>query len=273
MVFTRLLGIETKKFLKHPVLWVELGILTLILTAFYIVRYADIAGSVQNGLVDTGGLELDLQSGLALFGTLGVMFYAGTAAIISVYDFPDRSIQLWLERGVPRPLLLAARLVVILVVGLCLSLFAVIAVLGLAALTRTVFLGSFSIKNLDWIQFLPVTLRMYAAAIPYLMLAVVLGVISHSPLFATAGTLIFATVVEKLLDGLSDEYPSLIQFIPARLADALQFNNYSLDRSASPMVLGGAYLTEPQAILAIGVIVIVFSTLAIVIFSFQDFGG
>jgi hypothetical protein len=39
------------------------------------------------------------------------------------------------------------------------------------------------------------------------------------------------------------------------------------------MVLGSANLTESQAVLTIGVIVIVFSTLIIVIFSHQDFGG
>jgi hypothetical protein len=272
-MFSCLLGVETRKFLKHPASWLGLGILTLMLAVFFIVRYAGIADAAQNGLINPNGLELDLQAGLSFLMVVGVMFYAANAAIISVYDFPDRSIQLWLARGVPRPLLLAARLVVILVVGFCFIVFTVMAILGLAALSSMIFLGGVNAKNLEWMRILPVTLRMFAASIPYLMLAVGLGVISRSPLFATAGTLIFATVIEKLLDGLSDKYPALIQFIPARLADALQFYNYTLDRSASPMALGSATLTESQAVLTIGVIMIVFSTLIIVIFSHQDFGG
>ena len=103
-MFLRLLAIETRKLLKNPALGVEVSILAFIFAAYFIIRYVTIADAVRNGLVNTRGLELDLQVGLGLFGNLSVLFYAATAAIISAYDYPDRSIQMWLVRGAPRAL-------------------------------------------------------------------------------------------------------------------------------------------------------------------------
>jgi ABC-type transport system involved in multi-copper enzyme maturation permease subunit len=272
-MFLRLLTIETRKLFKNPILWVELGILALIFVAYFTVRYVIIAEAVRNGLMNTRGLELDLQVGLGLFGNFSVLFYAATAAIISAYDYPDRSIQMWLTRGVPRALLLLARVVMILVVCLLLTIYIIGMILALAMLMRAAFLGGFTAQNLNWMQLILAVLRIFAASIPYLALTVLLGVISRSPLFAAGGTLVFVTVVEKLLEGWSDNYPALIQFIPSHLAQLLQFNTYALDRTARPMILVGAYLNEPQAFLSIGILLLVFSALSLVIFSRQDLGG
>lgn len=272
-MFLRLLTIEFRKLLKHPAIWAQLGILTFIFAAYFIIRYAIIAEAVRNGLVDTKGLELDLQIGLALFGWFNILFYAATAAIISSYDYPDRSIQMWLMRGTPRPLLLMARVVMVLLFSLLLVTFIVVLILLIAIITRSAFLGGFTAENLDWLQIIPAILRIFAAAVPYLAITILFAFISRSPLFAVGGTLIYATVVENLLEGLSDNYPALIQFIPAHLAQLLQFNNYTLDRTARPVILGGAYLSEPQVILSISILLVVFSAFALVIFSRQDLGG
>ena len=272
-MFLHLLTIETRKLLKHPALWVELGLLVFIFAIYFVFRYAVIAEAVRNGLVNTRGLELDLQIGLALFGMLNILFYASVAAIISAYDYPDRSIQMWLTRGVSRSLLLLARLALILIVGFLLTVFVVIGILGLAMLSRSIFLGGFTTENLNWANLLPMIIRIYAASIPYMSMTVLFGVISRSPLFAAGGTLVYATVVEKLLEGWSDDYPALIQFIPSHLSQLLHFNKYTLDHTARPMILGGAYLSEPQVFLTIVVILLVLGMLSLFIFSRQDLGG
>ena len=272
-MFLQLLTIEVRKLIKHPALRVELVILGLIFAIYFTVRFAIIAEAVNNGLVDTRGVEFDLKIGFAMFRMFNVLFYAATTAIIITFDYPDRSVQMWLVRGVPRTLLLLARLLIILVLAFLLVAFTALLILALAMLTRTIFLGGFSTQNFDWMQLLPAILRIYAASVPYLVMTVLFGVISRSPVFAAGGTLVYASVFEKLLDGWSDNYPALIQFIPSRLAQVLQFNIYALDKTARPMLLGGVYLKEPQVFITIGFLLLTFSTLSLVIFSRQDLGG
>jgi len=272
-MFLRLLSIEIRKLFKHPILWLEFASLVLIIAAYFAARYALMVTSVRNGLVNTHGLELDLQIGLGLFSFLSILFYATTTALISAYDFPERGIQIWLTRGVPRRLLMLARLAVTLLFGLLLVSFAVAVILGMAALARVVFLGGYTAKDLDWAQVLPAILRVFWASLPYQALTVLFGVSSRSPLFAAGGTLVFRTVLENLLVGLADRFPTLINLLPSRLGLILQINTYQLDRTAKAVTLDKHFLTEPQSVLAIGALFIFVSGISLVIFSRQDWGG
>jgi len=180
---------------------------------------------------------------------------------------------MWLTRGVPRSLLMLARLAIILLFGLLLVSFGVITILGMAAVTRTVFLGGYTTKNMDWAQVLPAILRVFWASLPYQAMTVLFAVISRSPLFAAGGTLVFRTVLENLLANLADRFPAMINLLPSRLGYVLQFNAYQLDRTAKAMSLDKQYLTEPQAMLVIGALFILMSSIALIIFSRQDWGG
>lgn len=272
-MFPRLLTIETRKLFKHPLLWLEFAALLGIFGLYFAARYAMLANAVRNGLVNTRGLELDLQIGLGLFSFLSILFYGATAALVSAYDFPDRGVQVWLARGVPRPLLMLARLVVVLFFGFILVTITILVTLGLAALMRTLFLGGYSAQNLDWAQVFPASLRIFWGATPYLALTVLFAAISRSPLFAAGGVLVFRTVVENLLLNLSDRLPHLTRLLPSQLAFVLTFYTYPLDRTAKVMNLTDQFLTEPQAALAIGALLLLFGSLSIVIFSHQDWGG
>src|SRR5690606_13638709 len=90
---------------------------------------------------DPGGLESDLVEWLLLFHWIGILVYAVTGAVIAAFDYLDRSIQLWLVRGVRRSVLLCARLTTILVVTLGIVVFSVGTFLGIAALSRSLFFG------------------------------------------------------------------------------------------------------------------------------------
>jgi len=272
-MFLRLLSIEVRKLLKHPILWLEFAGLVLIMAAYFAARYALIANSVRNGLVNTRGLETDLQIGLGLFSFMSILFYASTAALISAYDYPELGIQMWLTRGVPRSLLMLARLAVTLLFGLLLVSFAVFTILGVATVARTVFLGGYTAKDLNWAQLLPAILRVFWASLPYQAMTVLFAVISRSPLFAAGGTLVFRTVLENLLANLADRFPALIHLLPSRLGYSLQFNVYQLDRTAKAMSLDKQFLTEPQAMLVIGALFILMSGISLIIFSRQDWGG
>jgi ABC-type transport system involved in multi-copper enzyme maturation permease subunit len=269
-MFLRLLAIETRKTLKHPALWIGLGGLVFLLSLVTLIEHAQIANGYQPA---NGGLERDLLTGLSYFSWIGILVYAVTASVISAFDYPDRSIQLWLTRGVTRSMLLLSRLIVTLFFGLMLVCFAVFSILVIASLSRLVFFGNVDASNLNLSAFPSAILRVFWSALPYLALTVLFAVISRSPLFAAGGTIIYGTVIENLLANLENRFPTLVRYLPSQLAQVLQINNLTLDRTALPLPLDAAIMPEARAVLAIGIIFIILSVISLSIFSRQDLGG
>jgi hypothetical protein len=269
-MFFRLLAIEIRKTLKHSALWIGLGALVFLLAMFTWINHLQVANGYETM---RGGLEQDLLSGLAFFQWIGVLVYAITAAVIAAFDYPDRSIQLWLTRGVPRFLLLFARSITILFFGLLMICLTVIALLGLGALSRLFFFGSVDTSNLNWSALPLAILRVFWSSLPYLGLTVLFAIVSRSPLFAAGGTIVYGTVLENLLAGLSDRFPTLTHYLPFSLAQVLRVNNLVLDLSAPPLSLNAAIMPETRAILAIGLIFVAVSAFSFAIFSRQNLGG
>ena len=269
-MFLRLLAIETRKTLKHPALWIGLLALTSLLAFAILIDHLQIAKGYQPA---KGGLEQDLLFGLAFFGWIGVLVYAITASVISAFDYPDRSIQLWLTRGVTRPVLLFARLTTILFFSLLMVCFTVVAILGLAVLSRSLFFGAVDTSNLNPSALLPVILRVFWCSLPYLALTVLFAIVSRSPLFAAGGTIVYGSVFELLALHLSSKFPTLVQYLPISLAQVLQAHNTTLDRAAAPLPIDATVMSEPRAMLLIGLIFIILSAVSLVIFSRQDLGG
>lgn len=262
-MFVRLLSIEIRKTLKHPAFWAGLGGLFFLLAMFAFGRHLQIANEVVQA---PGGLEQDVFAGLSFYNWIGVLVYSVTASVIAAYDFPERSIQIWLIRGIPRSMLLLARLTVILLFGLLMACFAMFAILGLAMLSRTLFVGPIEPGSINLAAFTAAVLPIFWSSVPYLALTALLAIISHSPIFAMAGTIIFASVVEPLLGRLQDHYPAVIQYLPARLAQILQART-------SGMVMAAGSMSEAQAILSVAAIFIILSSIALIVFSRQDLGG
>lgn len=270
MIFMRLLTIETRKTLKHPALWIGLGALVFLLAMFIWIDHAQIARGYQEA---TGGLEQDLLNGLAFFNWIGVLVYAVTASVIAAFDYPDRSIQLWLNRGVSRTTLLFARSITILFFGLLMVCFTVVALLGLGGLSRLLFFGTVDTSNLN-LSVLPlVILRVFWGSIPYLALTVLFAVVSRSPLFSAGGTIVYGSLFEMLAMQLSDRFPTLIRYLPASLTSVLQTFNTTLDRAAAPLPVDAAIMPEMRAVILIGLLFIAINTASFVIFSRQDLGG
>ena len=271
-MFLRLLDIEWRKLLRHPLMWLELAGLIGILTAYFAVRYALISSSAQHGVPDTHSLAVDLQDGLELFSFMSVAFYAAGAALIVGYDFPERGVQAWLARGVPRQLLIAARLVMVLLLGLLLVAAAAFASLAAAALASRLFLGSLT-PDIAWSRVFATILHMFWGAVPYLAMTLLLAVISRSPLFAASGAVVFRTVLENLLLNLSDRFPDLVRLLPTQLAFVLQLDTCALERASQAMAPVQALLTEQQAAMMIAGLLLLFTAAAALTFSRQDWGG
>ncbi len=272
-MFLRLFTIEIRKLFKHPLLWLGFAGLIGIFVLYFAARDAMLVRAAPNDLRDARRLELDLQAGLELFSFLSILFYAAEAAFVSAYDYPDRGIQIWLARGVPRPLLMLTRMVVVLLLGFMLVTVSIFAILGSAVLMRTLFLGSYTAQNLNWAQILPTILRVFWGSVLYLALTALLAVVSRSPLFAAGGVLMYRTVLENLLLHFSDRFPYLIRLLPSQLAFVLYTNIYTFGRAAPPMALTSYFLTEPQASLVIAGLLVLFGSATLFIFSHQDWGG
>ena len=267
-MFLRQLSIEFRKTVKHPALWIGLAALLLLLALFITIHHAQIrSGFSPSG----GGLAQDLLEGISFFSWIGGFVYATTASVIAAYDYPN--LRLWLTRGLPRQTLLLARLTVILFVGGSIVLFTMLVTLGLSVLSRHLFFGGVDISRLNIAAILPMFLRTFWISLPYLGLTVGLAIVSRSPIFAGGSMIVYAVVLEKLLISVSDRYPLLTRFLPGNLAMALQINYYTIDRTASRPVFDPPLVSEPQAILAIGMIFSVLCALSLVIFSRQDLGG
>jgi ABC-type transport system involved in multi-copper enzyme maturation permease subunit len=269
-MFLRLLIIETRKTLKHPALWIGMAALTLLLAFALLINHLQIANGYQPA---DGGLEKDMLFGLAFFNWIGVLVYAVIASVISAFDYPDRSIQLWLTRGLSRPVFLFARLTAILFFDLLMVVFAVIAILGLGALSRNLFFGAVDASNLNYTALPVVTLRVFWGSLPYLVLTVLFAIISRSPMFAAGGTIVYGSVFEILVLTLSSKLPTLVRYLPISLSQVLQTYNAALDRTVSPLPLDASIMPEPRAVILIGVIFIILSIASLIIFSRQDLGG
>ncbi len=268
-MFLRLLAIDICKTLKNPGLWVGLAGVLFLLACATLFRHVQILHGYAES---SGGLEKDLLSGLAFFNQIGILVYAILSAGIAAFDYVDRSMHLWLTRGVARPMLLTARLTAILFFGLLLVCFSVIAILGLSALSRSLFFGVVDATHLNPAALLPAALRLFWSSLPYLALTVLLAVLSRSPFFAAGGTILYGSVVEQFAPALGERFPWLVRYMPASLSQALQHGTHALDRNALP-ISPDAILPQGQAILLIGMTFLLLSIASFVIFSRQDLGG
>jgi ABC-type transport system involved in multi-copper enzyme maturation permease subunit len=268
-MFLRLFAIETRKTLKNPGLWIGLAGVLFLLACATLFRHVQIL----NGYAEfSGGLEKDLLSGLAFFNQIGILAYAILSAGIAAFDYVDRSLHLWLTRGVSRLTLLTARLTAILFFGLLLVCVSVIAVLGLSALSRGLFFGGVDTTHLNPAALPSTVLRLFWSSLPYLALTVLLAVLSRSPFFAAGGTILYGSVVEPFAPALGGRFPWLIRYMPASLSRVLQNGALALDRHALP-ISPDAIMPQGQAIFVIGMIFLLLSIASFVIFSRQDLGG
>ena len=268
-MFLRLLVIEIRKTLKNPALWGGLAGVLFLLACATLFRHIQIL----NGYAESsGGLEKDLLNGLAFFNQIGILAYAILSAGIAAFDYVDRSMHLWLTRGVARPMLLTARLTTILFFGLLLVCFSVMAVLVLSALSRGLFFGAVDTSNFNPAALLPAVLRLFWSSLPYLALTLLLAVLSRSPFFAAGGTILYGSVVEPFAPALGERFPWLIRYMPASLSQVLQHGTLALDHNALP-TSPDAILPQGQAILLIGITFLLLSIASFVIFSRQDLGG
>lgn len=208
-MFSNLLAVETRKLMKRPMLWIELGMMALfvvlIFTMLYVVSQqaafqanapASAAGLATALRWPRGLLEaMNLASGNGLGGLLLIVLAGAGVA----QDCSWRTLHLLVGRGAPRATLLLAKFVALLIPVLLVVAVALISGGAITALFSLHLDGSLHAEQVQLGQVALDGLRIAYTLLPYVGLAFLLAVISRSVAVAIGGALAYTLLLEGVL--------------------------------------------------------------------------
>jgi ABC-type transport system involved in multi-copper enzyme maturation permease subunit len=288
-MFWQMVRVEQKKLTSRKILWVEIAIVAA-LAAFipliiYLASQSD-GGSNGNLVITTDGsiedmivwpsalrLGLEMASGSQLGGLLIVILVGALTA----QEYGWRTMQLWLSKGISRPLLLLAKFTVVLLPALLLVLTPFVA----GGLTTAVFTqqlqGNLPFAEVNWWQAALSIGRTAYTLLPYAALTFFLAIVSRSTVVAIGGGLAYTMLIEgvfgQILLLVGGSWAKVGQYMPAGLANSLSTLNRvttGLARSLGPQL---ETVNPETAVIGIALYTILFVSLALFAFRRQDLGG
>jgi ABC-type transport system involved in multi-copper enzyme maturation permease subunit len=236
-VFWNITRAEQHKLLRRRLLAVELVLLTLMLAGLSVVFYVIIPtlpDADMSAPIWTDTLIMLVQfASMSLIGGIIAVVLVG-AVVAQSYQW--RTLHLWLSHGTPRPLLLGAKAVALLVALLLVPLVALLLVGPFTALLLAGQEGAtLNIGDLHVGAVLFSVLRAMLTLLPYAALALLLAVVTRSPV-APIGGGIGVIVAEMMLASLvgslgGAKVNAILALLPSGLsAIVLETNNMtSLD--------------------------------------------
>jgi ABC-type transport system involved in multi-copper enzyme maturation permease subunit len=276
-LFWNLVRVEAVKALRPLLLWAGLACLA-VLTGFFFATFfafrSGIPASATHFLYwpDSLAYALDNVTGYTSWASYGTFLLIVAVGVITGREYAWRTLQLWLGCGVPRPALVAARLLVTLVPAALIVLTALVTIGGLSALFSLWAQGHVDAGRVDPGQLALGMARTLFAMLPYASLTFLLAVITRSTVAAVAGGLGFVLVLEttiaNTLPRLGTELGRAAQLLPSGLSAALNGQNVAIGHVApvtSPL--------QPDPIVAaagIAAYTLVFCGLALLAFRRQD---
>jgi len=293
-MFWQMLSIEQTKISRRTMFWVELGLMALTVLAlaglFFGVRQALNAGVTEGSNWQIEGITgPEAESMLTWPGGLLVGFTAvygiGTFLVIvlagagTAQEYGWRSFQLWLSRGVPRPLLMLAKFTAVCLTTLLLVIVAVSLGALLTAGFSQAFLDAIPFAEVVWGQVLLNGLLLTLGLLPYAALTLLLAVASRSTVVAIGGGLAFTTLLEPVLSQLAmllgGRWAELVQYSPRALNGNLRSLTAEIAPS-NPFISANASaagIATETAVISLVLYTALFVSLALVIFQRQDLGG
>lgn len=282
-MFWQMVTIEQTKLFKRWILWVELGLMALAAILATVGLYAIL--QVESGAEETAQLRALVTWPDGLFSSLS--FAAGSnlggilivilAGAVTAQEYGWRTLQLWLSRGVPRPLLLAARFVALLPAVLLITLTPLLAGgLATAVFSQTMD-GRIPFGQVEWVRLAWQSVGVAYTLLPYAGLAFMLAVLSRSTVVAIGGGLAYALLIEgiaiQLLSFAGGGWARVGQYLPAGLARSLLQTQSGLTVQVNGESAGVLFTDGTTAALGLALYTLVFLTLAILTFRKQDLGG
>ena len=285
-MFWNALYIENIKNFKRSLLWIELALFAILVLLIHLVFYL----VLQNNLGGEAALP-EAQSQLrqvvtwpgALLNALGL---AGGNAIgglllvilvgaVTAQEYTWRTLHLWLSRGVPRPVLLAAKFAGLLLPALLIALTPLLVSGVISAMISLRLDGVLPAGQVNFIQLGLSLLRTVYTLLPYAALAFLLAIASRSVVVAVGGGLAFALLAEgvliQILALLGGSLAQIATYLPAGLSNGL----LSLNQAVLTLEVNGrqAQLSslEPlPASIGLALWTLLFIGLALWVFRRQD---
>jgi ABC-type transport system involved in multi-copper enzyme maturation permease subunit len=287
-MFMNTLSIENKKILKRRMLWIELGLLAALIIFLYVIIYATMQTSsemaagtearqvVQDIIVWPGAVlnALSFGGGNSLGGLLAIVLIGA----ITAQEYTWRTMHLWLSRGIPRPVLMGAKIVALL---LPIFLFVVTPLLiggGLTAIFTLQIDKSLPVGQINWWHLALSVLRTAYSLLPYAALTFMLAIVTRSTAAAIGIGLAYSLLVESIASAvfplLGGIFEKIVVYMPGSLAEGvLKLNESAM---VGKLVSAGdgmgpiKYLDPVPAAIGIAVWTLLFIGLAVWSFQRQD---
>jgi ABC-type transport system involved in multi-copper enzyme maturation permease subunit len=287
-MFWNTLSVENTKNLKRRALWIELGILALLIILVYTIIYATMETNNRNTLSSEARQEvLDIITwpGALLnalsFGqgnSLGGILLVVLVGAVTAQEYTWRTMHLWLSRGIPRFTVMGAKFVATVVPIVLIVLTTLIIGGGLSAiftlhLDKTLHAGQINL----W-QLLLSVVRTAYTLLPYGALTFMLAVVTRSTAAAIgiglAYTLLVEGVAATIFTLVGGVLRDIVVYLPGSLADGLLKLNQSA--MAGRLISTGdstpllKYLDPIPCAIGLAVWTLLFFGIAVVVFRHQD---
>lgn len=247
-MFWKVLSIENTKIYRRKLFWVELVLMALVVLFLQIVLDATIEASI-NGTAMTAADRLEVKQmiilpsalvnvlNLASGNAIGGLLFVVLVGAITAQEYNWRTLHLWLSRGIPRPLLGAAKFTALLLPALWIVLTALVTGGVITGIISAQVDGSLHLDQMNFLQLLFSVARTTYTLLPYGALTFLLAVASRSTVVAISVGLSYVLLLEnllmQLLGLLGETMQSITQYMPAALGNSLIVLNQATDMIAS----------------------------------------
>jgi ABC-type transport system involved in multi-copper enzyme maturation permease subunit len=273
---------EQIKIFKRRILWIELGLLALAMTALYAVAYFIVSGG-SSGQVPSEAIEGSLTWPAGLRGALsfaagpnlgGILMILLVGAVVA-QEYTWGTLQLWLSRGIPRPLFLGAKFVALLLPAFFIVLTALLVGGTLSAAFSLYFLGGIPFAQVAWGELGWNVLVFTYSLLPYAALTFFLAVASRSTVVSIGGGLAYALLLEgialQLIGTLGGAWGQIGRYLPGGLARGMLSINSGITVEVGEASTEAIQFLEPtMAALGIALYILVFVFASLLIFRRQD---
>jgi ABC-2 type transport system permease protein len=234
-MFWNILSVENIKIIKRRMLWIELAILAGLIILLYTIIYATLQTTDELGMEGPARREVlnivtwpgAILNALSFGGgnSLGGLLVIVLIGAITAQEYTWRTMHLWLSHGIPRPLLMGAKCVALLVPIFLFVVTPLIVGGGLTAIFTLYLDKSLPFGDINWWHLAMSVLRTAYTLLPYAALTFMLAIVTRSTAAAigigVAYTLLIEGVAGTIFSLLGGILRTIVMYLPGSLAEGV----------------------------------------------------